>query len=814
MSASHDHNLNLAHRVELSRCISAVQDRTHTEAQLDRLNELLLESEDARAFYLDYVTLDSVLSSTAGGTDRPDAENEAIRIASSLRSPKAISAAAELDRFTLLNLPRDVSGSSPSARHRNFRWALALAATLLITAIPVWYFSTIPSDQTGADSGALVQAGEEVFEEDNNSEPSRMRVATVTYVSSKGLWKEPNNSFSLQSSVRNGQELSLTGGEVELTYDTGVRLRLFGPARFELKQDGGVLEHGGLVASVPEAGHGFTIETPNGKVIDLGTQFGVVVDDFGFSEVSVFEGKVEAYPTTLDSQGQKKFALNKGDALQWTERSIAQVAADPHRFASSTPANLYPTRFASNSPLAELVSSSSLFSEDDWQRLGNILNEHSGILMRGEPGFSRQPYMISRQQFDPRQGPVTITCDVVVPESDDGGEPSIAILTRAADERGGASSPWEDTLATCVRCAFGTDQKTGDGVLEAATKHESGWEPVKLSWRGFLSPASGKKYRLVMRDDGINVSFTVSDASNPGIKKTVRCRSLFQGDTSFVAVEGPKNGEVLIESIRVTQDSRPDMLVDFWSNGSRRLSLADLSENSQQAFQALIPDDAQLILSDNFDDDSIDLESWKTLGEVIEKEGCIQLGEYVDDRPIDTWHLRPYLLTRSEFSPADGPITIVGRIVFTKNFLTGYGGSFAVTTRCSDAYSSGPAWQNSLVTQGIRSNFWPLGLGTDHSLEIHDKPSPRSITLLAAQGFTIDPRSDSFFFRLIDDGRSVALTVVDANDPTKHETISESTPERSRGPNYIGFESTWGSPVMLDDVRIYRSEMDSQRSED
>ena len=54
---------------------------------------------------------------------------------------------------------------------------------------------------------------------------------------------------------------------------------------------------GELVARVPEAGHGFTIETPHGKVVDLGTEFGVVVDDFGLGDA------------ILDSSGIRRQAL-------------------------------------------------------------------------------------------------------------------------------------------------------------------------------------------------------------------------------------------------------------------------------------------------------------------------------------------------------------------------------------------------------------------------------------------------------------------------------------------------------------------------
>ena len=91
------------------------------------------------------------------------------------------------------------------------------------------------------------------------------------------------------------------------------------------------MRRGELVASVPHEGHGFTIETPNGKVIDLGTEFGVVVDDFGVSQVSVFEGKVETVPSGTNAS-QNKFELTTGRALQWTNDSVIPMDAQRRRY--------------------------------------------------------------------------------------------------------------------------------------------------------------------------------------------------------------------------------------------------------------------------------------------------------------------------------------------------------------------------------------------------------------------------------------------------------------------------------------------------
>jgi hypothetical protein len=54
------------------------------------------------------------------------------------------------------------------------------------------------------------------------------------------------------------------------------------------------LQAGKLVASVPTKAIGFTVETPEAEFVDLGTEFGVKVDEHGTAEATVFRGCIEA----------------------------------------------------------------------------------------------------------------------------------------------------------------------------------------------------------------------------------------------------------------------------------------------------------------------------------------------------------------------------------------------------------------------------------------------------------------------------------------------------------------------------------------
>ncbi|HEY8505100.1 MAG TPA: FecR family protein [Gemmataceae bacterium] len=97
--------------------------------------------------------------------------------------------------------------------------------------------------------------------------------------------------------LRAGTTLSLERGLAELRFRCGARVVLEGPARLELVSGSSArLTSGRLTARVEEPAAGFRIESPQGRIIDLGTEFGVAVSDRGTTEVYVFDGKVEAHP--------------------------------------------------------------------------------------------------------------------------------------------------------------------------------------------------------------------------------------------------------------------------------------------------------------------------------------------------------------------------------------------------------------------------------------------------------------------------------------------------------------------------------------
>lgn len=85
------------------------------------------------------------------------------------------------------------------------------------------------------------------------------------------------------------------GARVGIAMRKGASLTVNGPARFRIDDSMKIFLHEGRVQTyAPEYAHGFTIETSDGKVVDLGTRFVTTSGTEIGTEIHVNEGLVEA----------------------------------------------------------------------------------------------------------------------------------------------------------------------------------------------------------------------------------------------------------------------------------------------------------------------------------------------------------------------------------------------------------------------------------------------------------------------------------------------------------------------------------------
>jgi FecR protein len=129
--------------------------------------------------------------------------------------------------------------------------------------------------------------------------------------------------------------IQINRGMLRLAFDDGVEVTLQGPADYELTALGKTRLHRGLLtATVPPGAVGFLVSTPHAEVVDLGTAFGVALDEDGNSEVSVFDGEVEVQP----NRDRKKKLVQEGQTVRVTKTNEIESS----KFAAGVYETLWP----------------------------------------------------------------------------------------------------------------------------------------------------------------------------------------------------------------------------------------------------------------------------------------------------------------------------------------------------------------------------------------------------------------------------------------------------------------------------------------
>jgi hypothetical protein len=268
---------------EFRELLSAVVDGQPGARGLRRLEEILLASPELQSLYNDFMTLHSMLLWEAGPP------------LSSSQSPSPV---IVVDSSAPVRSPLLASNLSGIGS-----WMFSyMVATLLvgIGLLAGWAYRinglpTMPATTT--------------------SKPEIAPVGRITGMADC-QWTDPRFQVLAGDSVRLGQEYDLSAGYLEIAYDRGAKVILQGPCKYVVDSEtGGFLGIGELTAriesraskvespaesarqeprsrpSTRDAGL-FTVRTPTATITDLGTEFGVSVDELG-SKVHVFSGQVD-----------------------------------------------------------------------------------------------------------------------------------------------------------------------------------------------------------------------------------------------------------------------------------------------------------------------------------------------------------------------------------------------------------------------------------------------------------------------------------------------------------------------------------------
>ena len=161
-------------------------------------------------------------------------------------------------------------------------------------------------------------------------------------------------------------KLELVEGLATIVFDSGAEISLEAPATLEILDEMNArLISGTLVADVPPTAIGFTIDTKDAKVIDLGTRFGLSTDEDGKYLVQVIEGLVE-----VGHKGEKGMVqVTEGQNL---DRGLLEKKKSPEITVSE------PTRWQPEATIAQA---------DGWTAISTSFGQGKDTFVTSQANF-------------------------------------------------------------------------------------------------------------------------------------------------------------------------------------------------------------------------------------------------------------------------------------------------------------------------------------------------------------------------------------------------------------------------------------------
>jgi hypothetical protein len=297
-------------RERVARLVTALLEETITPAEMRELQDILATSQSAQHHYVELMQDINSLHWWSGTTD-------------------PVTPVATVERSAV---PRRAAGLS----RRRVLGIVGAAAACVAIVVGVSSFRkpdvepvvARPVDGGGA-AAALLQSDPSIDSEPILFAGRRELTGVATILRSKGVhWGGDTLPLKEMSRLSLGRTVELAEGEVEIAFDRAVHMVVRGPARFVVRAELEVYsQFGTLSARVGELGKGFVIETPSGRITDLGTEFGVAIDRAGKTDVAVFRGAVD---------------LTYGDRESPIKPSIARTLTQGQALTLNTDGSMYP----------------------------------------------------------------------------------------------------------------------------------------------------------------------------------------------------------------------------------------------------------------------------------------------------------------------------------------------------------------------------------------------------------------------------------------------------------------------------------------
>ena len=270
-------------RPELADLLSALVDGSITPQEHQDLGNLLQGDATARADFLDYMRIHSSLKWDALDLIEPHAD-----------------AVSEDSVPIVAPLPLGWLSQSWPTRLLLLIVVLMLPATLMTFATWAGFFR---ADRTEV---ALVPP---------SPPPQQPVYVGVLRDVEQPVWEDRTIPTTSGELVLSGS-LHLLSGRVEIALFGGASLTLTGPCLLELESStSGFLHEGDVLVSVGDDDVQFTLNTPSGELVHIGTQFGVSVNATGETDMYVYEGVVQVNTVGKNQPTASVRLVRRGDAM-------------------------------------------------------------------------------------------------------------------------------------------------------------------------------------------------------------------------------------------------------------------------------------------------------------------------------------------------------------------------------------------------------------------------------------------------------------------------------------------------------------------
>lgn len=146
--------------------------------------------------------------------------------------------------------------------------------------------------------------------------------------------------------------LTLESGVAEVEFSSGVKLVIEAPSHLQLlTTDRAKLLSGRLVAHVPQQALGFTLHSAAAAFVDLGTEFGVEIDQIGAASIHVLDGEVALVSEKKSASPSRTLRYGAANKVS-SEGAIADIPFDGARFVRRVPRSAYELAVMKSQPLA------------------------------------------------------------------------------------------------------------------------------------------------------------------------------------------------------------------------------------------------------------------------------------------------------------------------------------------------------------------------------------------------------------------------------------------------------------------------------